>query len=162
MINMEKQQSNASGSGATPKTLAEFLKKDSMEGINATARFSPDENKVFDELGKQAHAKNPNLDSESIKQNFVNALKKGKTAREAFDYLEKQNCQTAKIAKGLICFFADEAGTKEISLEDFLEPRIAKIGGNETLTEKYLIMRQRIIGDTTQAWASLQESFKSV
>ena len=154
--NLEKTQANIAGTAAKPKSLAEFVKEGSTQDINASTKFDPDFDKVFEELGAQANKKNPGIDAATIKLNFIKTLKQGKSLEEAFDYLKTQNCQTAAIIKGLICFFAGEVGANEISLEDFLQPREAKIGGDETLTQKYLILRQKFLGETMEALASIR------
>ena len=155
-------------SGAAPKSLAErsgktavnlaeqFSEKNNIK-VNIQVAFDKDPEKVFKQLGEKAEVINAKLSAQTIAENFIAALENGENLEKIWAYLEQQNCETAAIVRGLLCFFAGEVNINEISIAKFLKPREIKSGGEGTLNGTYVEMRQKLITDSMQALAMIKK-----
>lgn len=154
--NVEKPAAQpASGEPQKPGFMQEFKQEYNTE-LNVQTAFTDNPDEVFAKLAEEAKKTNPALTAESIKQNFMDTLQAGKNLEEAWQYLKTKDAQTAAIIQGLLRFFAGNVNSKEISLTEFFKPQEMKIGGEGTLTYKYLQVRQRFLAQSMQSLAALK------
>ncbi len=139
-----------------PKGFMQEFKQEFNTNLNVQTAFTDNPDEVFAKLAEEAKKTNPALTAESIRQNFMDTLQAGKTLEEAWQFLKTKDAQTAAIIQGLLRFFAGNVNGKEISLAEFFKPQEMKIGGEGTLTYKYLQVRQRFLAQSMQSLAALK------
>lgn len=124
------------------------VKTERNENVNALAEFNPEFKVVFEKLAKEAQEINPDIKAEDIQRDFEKALKATTSIQQAWAHLINQNCDTAKIAAGLLEF---STKGEKISMADFYKPLDMKAGAEGTITYMYLSNKAKILSQTSRA-----------
>jgi hypothetical protein len=158
----EKPSAAPTSQAAQRENLHDTYEEGLSLNVNVDANFDSDPDKVFEALGRETEKVNPALTAKAIKKSFMDTLASGKTIEEAWAFLQSKDCQTAAVVKGLLKFFAGQVGTNEIKLTEFFKPYEMKIGGPETLRYAYLKLRQKMLVQSMQALASMQDELPNL